>query len=78
MSSWRCSSLRLARTEPAEYEVSINELPEGRWVLAVLEDKGRHIRTVAVPVWVNRNRHLDGGAGIAQGRLLHSAARTER
>jgi site-specific recombinase XerC len=44
----------LRRQEVATLDVETIQLREGRWVLVDLEGKGRRVRTVAVPVWVNR------------------------
>jgi integrase len=44
----------LRRQELATLDVETIQLPEGRWVLADLEGKGRRIRTVAIPVWVKQ------------------------
>ena len=44
----------LRRTELATLDVETVQLREGGWVLADLCGKGRRIRTVAVPLWVNQ------------------------
>jgi integrase len=61
----------LRRTELAELKVKTIQQREGRWVLAELEGKGRRIRTVAVPIWVEKGIDVwREAAGIEEGRLL--------
>src|SRR5260370_15328189 len=66
----------LRRNELAEFDVATIQQREGRWVLADLEGKGRRIRTVAIPIWVQQG--VDGGTtvtGIDKGRLLRSVSK---
>ena len=63
----------LRRNELAMLDVETLQLREGRWVLADLEEKGRRIRTVAVPVWVKQGINAWMiAAGVEDGRLLRS------
>ncbi len=63
----------LRRQELASLNVETIQLREGRWVLADLEGKGRRVRTVAVPGWVQHGIHdWMTAAGIEEGRLVRS------
>ena len=50
----------LRRQELASLDVADIQLREGRWVVADLRGKGGRVRTVAIPLWVESNRRMDG------------------
>lgn len=61
----------LRRKELAMLDVETIQQREGRWVLAELCGKGRRVRTVAVPVWVEQGVNAwVKAAAVEDGRLL--------
>jgi len=67
----------LRRNELAELDVETLQQREGRWVLADLEGKGRRIRAVAIPIWVNHGINAwMTAAGIEDGRLPRSVSKS--
>jgi hypothetical protein len=55
------------------------QLREGHWVIGDLRGKGRHIRTIPVPAWVNQSGDSwSFGAGINAGPLLRSINKAVR
>src|SRR5271154_575472 len=67
----------LRREELAVLDVDTIQLREGRWVLADLEEKGRRVRTVAIPVWVKQGINAwMTAAGVEDGRLLRAVTKS--
>src|SRR5262252_4390863 len=61
----------LRRAEIVKLKTSDIQLRENRWVIADLIGKGRHIRTVPIPIWVKRA--LDewtGAAAVQEGNIF--------
>ena len=66
----------LRREELTMLDVDTIQLPDGRWVLADLEGKGRRVRTVAIPVWVKQGINAwMTAAGVEDGRLLRAVSK---
>jgi integrase len=70
----------LRRAEAAALKLEDVQLREGHWVIADLNGKGGHIRTVPMPDWVKRAiDELATAAGISSGPLfkaINKAGRT--
>jgi site-specific recombinase XerC len=67
----------LRRQELAALEIETIQLRQGRWVLADLEGKGRHVRTVAV--WIKQGISAwMTTASIEEGRLPRSISKGAR
>src|SRR5215469_8487387 len=69
----------LRRAEAAGLKLEDVQLREGDWVIADLNGKGAHIRTVPVPGWVKRADEWIISAGLTSGplfRAINKAGRT--
>jgi site-specific recombinase XerD len=66
----------LRRREAAELDIAHLQRREDRWAIVDLMGKGRHIRSVPVPDWVNAAIEVwTASAGIKKGRLFRCVCR---
>src|SRR5260370_6519594 len=69
----------LRRAELVGLGLDAFQVREERWVIADLIGKGKHIRTVPVPVWAKRAvDEWTGAAKIAQGAIFRRVSRQEK
>ncbi len=58
------------------FNVDTTQLRDWRWVLAYLEEKGRRVRTVAIPASVKQGINAwMTAAGVEDGRLLRAVSK---
>jgi integrase len=68
----------LRRTEAASLKLEDIQLREGHWVIADLNGKGGHIRTVPMPDWVKRSVDEWALATITSGPLFRAINKAGR